>query len=348
MVAKDGVRRDGFPQLSELREVHGEAVTLFVVGHALLGGEQPFPALHTSVNTREPSQALRHESLELPFELVDVLNDLDDALVVKGQCLSYLIEDSQIVDDEAVSLARCRTVRPTDGLKQRVVSQQLVQVHALEIRSIKAGEQLRCHDEDLEWVSRVAEAFEKPLLLVLGPPKLRLPFLGCPLSNGDDYSALDLGWQHLIECSLVEHTGLLVDGHDLGTEAFGSDLLLEVSSDVLDHSGHARWRLDQEGEPTGPLGHLRPIFFAEILRKLCKLLIEGRSIDPQVHRARLEPELECCLVPDGLLEAVATHVATGVLWGAEGVEGIAVPGVDGCPRQPEQERVWKRVTHLAT
>ena len=116
-------------------------------------------------------EALLHGFGQLGDQLVNVGDDAGDALLVELDRLGDVVEDPQVVDDEAVRLGLAvGTVGAADRLQQRVVAQRLVEVHRLQDRRVEAGQELGGDDEDLEWVSGVAEAVEQLLLGVALAP----------------------------------------------------------------------------------------------------------------------------------------------------------------------------------
>ena len=77
-----------------------------------------------------------------------------DALLVELDRLGHVVEDAQVVDDQAVGLRLAvGAVGAADGLQQRVVAQRLVEVHRLQDRRVEAGEQLRGDDQDLQRIA---------------------------------------------------------------------------------------------------------------------------------------------------------------------------------------------------
>ena len=107
--------------------------------------------------------------------------DLLHRLLVEVQRLGHIVEDAEVVDDQAVRLLLAvGAVRAADGLEQGVVLQRLVEVHRLQDRRVEAGEQLGGDDQELQRVGRVAEAVEQLLLGVLVADVL-LPLGGSPL-----------------------------------------------------------------------------------------------------------------------------------------------------------------------
>ena len=104
----------------------------------------------------------------MPGQLVDVRDDLGDAFLVELERLGHVVEDAEVVDDQAVRLRLAvGPVRAADRLEQRVVAQRLVEVHRLQDRRVEAGQQLGGDDEDLQRIGWVAEAVEQ---LLLGVP----------------------------------------------------------------------------------------------------------------------------------------------------------------------------------
>ena len=198
-------------------------------------GEETLPSSDGSVHAREVGKRLGHEGREDVLELVDVGDDLGDRFVVERERLGYVVEYPEVVNDETVRLTRRGPVCAADRLQERVVTQEFVQVHALEVGRVESRQELRGDDEDLERVARVAEPVEKLLLLVLRAAEALLPLLWRALPERHYDSGLNLLGEDRVERVLVEHASLLVDRNDLSTEALGRDLGLEVGGDVLDN-----------------------------------------------------------------------------------------------------------------
>ena len=116
---------------------------------------------------------------------------------------------------------------------------------------------------------------------------------------------------------------------------------------MLDHGPHALRVLHQHGHLGGPLGQVVPVLLAQVAGDLRVGFVDGRLVDLQLDLRRLEMQRQRGLVPDGLLERVAAHVAFLVLVGAEGPEGVLVGPVDGRAGEAEEEGVGQRLAHLA-
>ncbi len=66
-----------------------------------------------------------------------------DALFVELDRLSHVVEDPQVVDDQAVGLLLAvRAVRAADCLQESVVPQRSVEIHRLQDRRVETSEQL--------------------------------------------------------------------------------------------------------------------------------------------------------------------------------------------------------------
>jgi hypothetical protein len=98
----------------------------------------------------------------LVLELDDVGDDLAEAFFVEFERLGHVVEDAEVVDDQAVGLlVAVGAVGAGDGLQQGVVAHGLVEIHGLQDGRVEAGQQLGGDDEDLQRVVGVAEAVEQ-------------------------------------------------------------------------------------------------------------------------------------------------------------------------------------------
>ena len=71
-------------------------------------------------------------------------DDLLHAFLVELQRLGHVVEDAEVVHDQAVGLLLAvGAVRAADRLQQGVVPQRLVEIHRLQDRRVEAGQQLR-------------------------------------------------------------------------------------------------------------------------------------------------------------------------------------------------------------
>ena len=96
------------------------------------------------------------------FRLDDIGNDLAEAFFVEFQRFGDVIEDAQVIHDQAVGLfVAVGAVGARDGLQQGVVAHRFVEVHGLQDGRVEAGQQLGGDDQDLQRVVRVAEAVEQ-------------------------------------------------------------------------------------------------------------------------------------------------------------------------------------------
>ncbi|MNF79788.1 hypothetical protein D3C85_1304820 [compost metagenome] len=94
-----------------------------------------------TINAGEKGQALLYGFGQLVLQLLDVANNLFDALVIELQRSGHIIKYAKVIHDQAMSLLlRVGPVHPTDRLQQSVVTQRLVQVHCLQDRCIEAGQ----------------------------------------------------------------------------------------------------------------------------------------------------------------------------------------------------------------
>ena len=155
-------------------------------------------------------------------------HDLLHGLFVEVQRPGHVVEDADVVHDQAVGLFLAEgAVGAADGLQEVVVLHRLVEVHHLQDRRVEAGEQLAGDDDELQRVGRVAEAVEQLFLGVLVARRAASTRAGRPgavvmtmaLASGPISSS--------ITC-LVEHAALAVEDHHLRLEAVRLHLGLEV------------------------------------------------------------------------------------------------------------------------
>ena len=133
--------------------------------------------------------------------------------------LRDVVEDAEVVDDQAVRLLRVRAVRAADRLQQVWSRIGLSRYIACRIGASKPVSSLRRHDEDLQRIGRVAEAVEQLLLVVLARVRSgRATPAASPLADGH-HDFARLGRQDLVERVLVEHARFPVEGDDLRLEA---------------------------------------------------------------------------------------------------------------------------------
>ncbi len=70
-------------------------------------------------------------------------HDLLHGLLVEVQRLGHVVEDADVVHDQAVRLLLAEgAVGAADGLQEVVVLHRLVEIHHLQDRRVEAGEQL--------------------------------------------------------------------------------------------------------------------------------------------------------------------------------------------------------------
>ena len=72
----------------------------------------------------------------------------------KSRAVGDVVEDAEVVHDQAVGLSRVQAVGAADGLQETVVAHGLVQVHGLEDRGVEAREELGGDDQELEGIQR--------------------------------------------------------------------------------------------------------------------------------------------------------------------------------------------------
>ena len=85
------------------------------------------------------------------FDALDVFDDLLHARIVKGQRFRCIVENADVVHDEPERLSLViDAIDAADGLEERVVFHGLVEVHALEDRRVKARQELRRDDDELQ------------------------------------------------------------------------------------------------------------------------------------------------------------------------------------------------------
>src|SRR5262249_40871059 len=133
-------------------------------------------------------------------------------------------------DDETMRLGlSVRAIRPANRLEQGMVSQRLIEIHHLKDRCVKASEQLRGDNEDLQRIGRIAKPIEELLLsftvAAVGPGDV------LPAVDGH-YDVRHLRRQVFVERLLVQHATLAVEGHNLATEAVRRNFLLIVRSNI--------------------------------------------------------------------------------------------------------------------
>ena len=153
VLAQRRVGRDCLPEPAQIAVVPSKTIARLVVGQAVLRRDQPFVAGDRAIDSGKVSQALLHCIGKPAYKFVDVRDDASDAFLVELDRLGHVVEDAQVVDDQAVCFCfAVGSVGAADRLQQRVVAQRLVEIHRLQDRRVEAGEQLRRDDQDLQWI----------------------------------------------------------------------------------------------------------------------------------------------------------------------------------------------------
>src|SRR6266550_4756085 len=112
--------------------VPSEAVPRVIVRETVLSGDQALVSGDGAIDTREVGQAPLHSLRKLANQLADVRDDSGDALIIKLNRLGNIVEDAQVVDDQAVRLGLpVGSIRAADSLEQGVITQGLIEIHRL-------------------------------------------------------------------------------------------------------------------------------------------------------------------------------------------------------------------------
>ena len=166
VAAQNRIGRERFPQLGQHGIIGGEGIAPIVVGQARLRGDQAFVAADGSIETGEVRQALRQRAGQIGLQAIEVGDDVLHRFLVEVQRARHVVEDADVVHDQAVGLAGKRSVGAADRLQQVVFLHRLVEIHRLQDRRVETREQARGDDEELERIERVAEAIEQLLFVV--------------------------------------------------------------------------------------------------------------------------------------------------------------------------------------
>ena len=271
--AETGIWRQRLPQAGEHRVFRRELVPGLVIRQTVLCRDQPLVAANGSVHTGEERQASRHHAGQLFLEVIQIGDDLLHCLFIEIEGRGHVIEDAEVIHDQAVGLAGINTVGAADGLQQVVILHRLVEVHHLQNRRIETGQQLGSDDQELKRVVRIAEAVEELFLLVLGQFPFRVLVGLTALGVHDDGAGLRA--DQLVHGLLVEYAAFTVEGHHLGLEAVRLHLLLEVLDDVLADGVHPCRGLDQHRHLGGPLGQVVTIQLAQLIGHLRVGFVDG-------------------------------------------------------------------------
>ena len=102
--AEARIGRERLPDGAEHGVLGGELVPRLVVGQALLRGHQTLVAAHGAVHAGEERQALLHLHGEGLAQLIDVADHLLHGLFVEVQGPGHVVEDADVVHDQAVGL----------------------------------------------------------------------------------------------------------------------------------------------------------------------------------------------------------------------------------------------------
>ena len=126
------VGAERLPQLGDDAVRQAEGVLRRVVGDRRLCLHEPLVAADGAVDAGEERQRRGDGRRELVLELLDVGDDLLDGLLVERQRLGDVVEDAEVVDDQAVGLVRrVDPVGAGDRLQERVLLERLVEVLAV-------------------------------------------------------------------------------------------------------------------------------------------------------------------------------------------------------------------------
>ena len=120
--SKHGIRADDLPQLRDHAVGESERVLGRGVGKGCLGLYEALVAADSAVHAGEERKCNADCRSDLGLQLLDVGDDLLDALVVKRQRPGHIIEDAEVVDDQPVGLVRrVDPVGARDRLEQGVL-----------------------------------------------------------------------------------------------------------------------------------------------------------------------------------------------------------------------------------
>ncbi len=124
---KDRVRRQRLPQLAQVTVVLSKGITHLIVGQTLLRRDQPLVPGERAVDAGEVGETGLHGARKLGAEVGDVGDHLAETFLVELQSRSDVVENAQIVHDEAVRLpVAVGAVGARHCLQQRMVAQRLV------------------------------------------------------------------------------------------------------------------------------------------------------------------------------------------------------------------------------
>jgi len=244
----------------------------------LLCFHKPFIAAFCPIYSREECKALLHPDGQRFTQLVDVCDDLLHGSLVEVECTSHVVEYADVVHDEAVGLLLAEgAVSPADGLQEIMVFHRFVEIHRLQDRRIETGQQLAGDDDELQRVSRVAEAVEQFLfgVLVAG---MDFPF-GRIAGLADHHDGACFGIDQLIHHLLVEHTALAVEGHHLCLETVRFYPGLVVPDDVVHHGTDAFGVLHEHCHLRRPFGEIVAVLLAQGAGDLLVGFVDRSLID---------------------------------------------------------------------
>ena len=182
------------------------------------------------------------------------------SLLVEVQGLGHIVEDADVVDDQAVRLLLAAgAVGAADGLQEVMVLHRLVEIHHLQDGRIEAGEQFAGDDDEFQRVSGIAEAVEQFFFCVFVASMLFV----LAAAGVHDYSA-GLRADQFVHHLLVEHAAFTVENHHLRLKTVGLHLGLVVRHHVLHHGADALRVFHQHGHLGGALGEVIAVLLGEI------------------------------------------------------------------------------------
>ena len=230
-----------------------------------------------------------------------------------------------------------------------MITQRLVEIHGLQDRRIKAGEQLGGDNQDLQRVVGVAKAVEQLFFTV------PIPFIGCIalvvafLAGDRDHDVGDdFGRQVFIQFGFVAQTAFLVIGDDHGLETVGAHLFLKVAGNVSADGRHPFRHLHQHSHAGSRTGKRLFVEISQAAGEFGIGGVNGGFVDVEFHQARLKAQGERRAVPDRFIEAVAAQIAAGIFNGAKGGKGVAVTAIDGRAGKAKEKGMGQGSAHPQT
>src|SRR5262245_29434115 len=202
--------------------------------------------------------------LEKLFEEVKIFDDGIDLIAVESERLFQFVEDTDKVDDKAVRLDELllfvliRAVHSRDRLQQGVVTHRLVEIHGVENRRVKTGQELLRDNEDFGLLAEPDKTLPDTTLFLFVDVKL-LQFDGVVvIGRINDFGVF---WrQKLIEQLFVIGARLPVhrDKKRLVTQRL--NVALVMIRDKARHFPHARLALEKVFKSNGPVEDLVQFF----------------------------------------------------------------------------------------